>query len=192
MVKQFMVMDAWMREAEEASGLLEEVESKFKKKNPQELCRLRDTTRSKLLDLGTKLDRLECLLHNPPSRPFLTDEDLGWRWKMLSDIQLRTREVAIGFLVSASSSRPGELHSADSKETSQSTSIFNQDEMAASFSKDDPEMLKPLLSDNASQIHHKQDSFTATSWLWKTCWITCSILGATALLFTLFVVCAII
>ncbi|KAL3728133.1 hypothetical protein ACJRO7_032825 [Eucalyptus globulus] len=191
MVKQFMVMDAWMREAEEASELLEELESKVRNKNPQEMCRLSNATKSKLLELGTKLDRLESLLHNPPSKPVLTDEDLGWRWKMLLDIQLRTREVAVSLLMPASPSRPGDLHSADSKETSQSTSLYNQDEMAASFSKDDPEMLRPLLSDNASQIH-KQDSFTAKSWLWKACWIICSILGATALLLTLFVICAII
>ncbi|KAI6692574.1 hypothetical protein NL676_020284 [Syzygium grande] len=110
---------------------------------------------------------------------------------MLLNIQLRTREVAVSFLMSASPSRPGDLHSADSKETSQSTSLYNQDDMAASSSKDDPEMLEHLLSDNASQTH-KPDSITAKSWPWKTYWIICSILGATALLFTLFVVSAII
>ncbi|KAF8017982.1 hypothetical protein BT93_H3012 [Corymbia citriodora subsp. variegata] len=181
MVKQFMVMDAWMREAEEASGLLEELENKVKNQNPQELCRLSNTTKSKLLELGTKLDRLESLLHNPPSKPILTDEDLGWRWKMLLDIQLRTREVAVSLLMPASPNRPGDLYTADSKETIQSTSLYNQDEMAASFLKDDPEMLKHLL-----------DSYTGKSWLRKTCWIMCSILGAAALLFTLFVICAMV
>lgn len=70
MSRQSLVKDAWIREAEEASSLVEDLEAKTKNKHPDQLS-LREIARSKLLELGVKLDRLESLLHNPPSKPIL-------------------------------------------------------------------------------------------------------------------------
>ncbi|ONI04802.1 hypothetical protein PRUPE_6G340300 [Prunus persica] len=98
MSRQSLVKDAWIIEAEEASSLVEDLEAKTKNKYPGQLS-LREIARSKLLELGVKLDRLESLLHNPPSKPILTKEDVDFRWKMLSDIQLRTRTLALSFFV---------------------------------------------------------------------------------------------
>ncbi|KAK7832846.1 hypothetical protein CFP56_026176 [Quercus suber] len=84
---------------------------------------LRSTAKSKLLELGVKLDRLESLLHNPPSKPNLTDEELKFRWKMLSDIQLRTREVALSLYAFPSPNRSGGLPAADADAKENSTAI---------------------------------------------------------------------
>lgn len=67
---QSLVIDAWIREAEEASKLVEDLGTKYKNKSPEQ-WRLRDNGLSKLLGLGVKLDRLESLLRNPPSKPIL-------------------------------------------------------------------------------------------------------------------------
>ncbi|RVW13051.1 hypothetical protein CK203_101923 [Vitis vinifera] len=65
---QSLFIDAWIREAQEASRLVENLEIKIEN-NPQQA--LGDTARYNLFDLGIKLDRLESLLHNPPSEPIL-------------------------------------------------------------------------------------------------------------------------
>ncbi|XP_027352538.1 uncharacterized protein LOC113863234 isoform X1 [Abrus precatorius] len=85
-------MDAWLREAEEASQWVEDLESKAL--NSSVSVSIIHSARSKLLELGAKLDRLESLLRNPPPKPILTDEDLDFRWTLFSDIQLRTRTLA--------------------------------------------------------------------------------------------------
>ena len=66
-----LTMDAWMREAQEATELVEDVESRIKNRDLAGENRLRDFARSKLIEAGVKLDRLESLLHNPPSKPAL-------------------------------------------------------------------------------------------------------------------------
>ena len=66
-----LVMDAWIREAQEATKLVEDIESRIKNKDLAEENRLRDIAQSKLIEAGVKLDRLESLLHNPPSKPAL-------------------------------------------------------------------------------------------------------------------------
>ena len=66
-----LVMDAWIREAQEATKLVEDIESRIKNKDLAEENRLRDIAQSKLIEAGVKLDRLESLLHNPPSKPVL-------------------------------------------------------------------------------------------------------------------------
>ncbi|XP_010659917.1 uncharacterized protein LOC104881413 isoform X5 [Vitis vinifera] len=66
---QSLFINAWIREAQEASRLVENLEIKIEN-NPQQA--LGDTARSNLFDLGIKLDRLESLLHNPPSKPILS------------------------------------------------------------------------------------------------------------------------
>ncbi|CAL9003552.1 unnamed protein product [Prunus brigantina] len=164
MSRQSLVKDAWIREAEEASSLVEDLEAKTKNKHPDQLS-LREIARSKLLELGVKLDRLESLLHNPPSKPILTKEDVDFRWKMLSDIQRRTRTLALilmnlafAFLLMLRSERlPA------TKEDNKNANRCDQDEVKLSFSKDDQELLKPLLI-------KPSNSYTPMSLRWKTCW----------------------
>ncbi|XP_021817618.1 uncharacterized protein LOC110759789 [Prunus avium] len=173
MSRQSLVKDAWIREAEEASSLVEDLEAKTKNKYPDQLT-LREIARSKLLELGVKLDRLESLLHNPPSKPILTKEDVDFRWKMLSDIQLRTRTLALSFFVLGRSERLPE----DTKEHNKNANRCDQDEVKLSFSKDDQELLKPLLI-------KPSNSYTPMSLHWKTCRGISVVLGVTACLFIL-------
>ena len=70
MANHNLVIDAWIKEAEEALKLVEGLENTIKNRNPEHFS-LRSTANSKLLELGVKLDRLESLLHNPPSKPNL-------------------------------------------------------------------------------------------------------------------------
>lgn len=71
MVKRFPAMDAWMREAAEAARLIDDLEIRIKNRSPDLPHGLKDSAKPKLLELGVKLDRLESLLHNPPSKPIL-------------------------------------------------------------------------------------------------------------------------
>lgn len=79
MAKQYLVIDAWIREAQEAAKLVEEIDARVQNKNleksqEQQLLQQRlgdEIARSKLLEVGIKIDRLESLLHNPPSKPIL-------------------------------------------------------------------------------------------------------------------------
>lgn len=59
-----LAVDSWMREAQEALTALEDLETKIKNQSME-------IGRSKLVEVGVKLDRLEALLHNPPSKPIL-------------------------------------------------------------------------------------------------------------------------
>lgn len=63
-------MDAWLREAEEASQWLGDLETRLNYKNSFSV-NVVGSARSKLLELGVKLDRLESLLRNPPTKPIL-------------------------------------------------------------------------------------------------------------------------
>lgn len=71
-----LIIDAWMREAQEASHWLEDLESRIKHKGLVHSTSLH-SARSKLLELGVKLDRLESLLRNLPAKPiFLFSEQM--------------------------------------------------------------------------------------------------------------------
>ncbi|KAK9137332.1 hypothetical protein Sjap_007926 [Stephania japonica] len=59
------VADAWIREAEEASKLLQQMESNLDNHHNHE------TIQWKLFELGPKIGRLESLLRNPPTIPIL-------------------------------------------------------------------------------------------------------------------------
>ncbi|KAK9293340.1 hypothetical protein L1049_021332 [Liquidambar formosana] len=144
MFHQSLVKDAWIREAEEASTLMEDLESRVKNNNLEQHCP-RDSARSKLLELGVKLDRLEALLHNPPSKPILTDQDLEFRWKLLSDIQLRTRAVALNLYTLQCTNRPGSLPTEDTKEATRTANSNDQGHTKVTISKEDPELLTPLV-----------------------------------------------
>ncbi|CBI34201.3 unnamed protein product, partial [Vitis vinifera] len=139
---QSLFINAWIREAQEASRLVENLEIKIEN-NPQQA--LGDTARSNLFDLGIKLDRLESLLHNPPSKPILTDRDLDFRWKMLSNIQLRTRMVFQSLYALPSKERSGNLATGDAKETSATDIGYYQDHTKVTFSQEDLELLMPLI-----------------------------------------------
>ncbi|XP_057963495.1 uncharacterized protein LOC131154597 [Malania oleifera] len=195
MRKQFsLTVDAWIREAEEAGKLVEDLEARIKNNNPEE-ARLRDSARSKLSELAVKLDRLESLLHNPPSKPLLTDQDLDFRWKMLSDMQLRTKAVALSVFTFSSMSRPASFPTEDTKEKSKAVNSSNQDHLKTTSFKGDPELLEPLVLDNStqSQVQLKlSSSFMPKSCLLTTCWVILLTLGAAALLVLLVIVCAVI
>ncbi|XP_058002727.1 uncharacterized protein LOC131179884 isoform X3 [Hevea brasiliensis] len=105
MTEHSLAVDAWIREAQEVSRLMGNIESRIKNKGLAQEHRLKDNAQSKLLEVGVKLDRLESLLHNPPSKPILTKEDMKFRWEMLSDFRLRTRVLAISLYASPSSKR---------------------------------------------------------------------------------------
>uniref|UniRef100_A0A2K2ABX8 Uncharacterized protein n=1 Tax=Populus trichocarpa TaxID=3694 RepID=A0A2K2ABX8_POPTR len=68
----FLYMAAWMREAQEATKLVENIDSRIKNKDLAEEIMLRDIAQSKLREAGVKLDCLGSFLHNPPSKPNLT------------------------------------------------------------------------------------------------------------------------
>jgi len=67
----FLYMAAWMREAQEATKLVENIDSRIKNKDLAEEIMLRDIAQSKLREAGVKLDCLGSFLHNPPSKPNL-------------------------------------------------------------------------------------------------------------------------
>uniref|UniRef100_A0A7N2L6C5 Uncharacterized protein n=1 Tax=Quercus lobata TaxID=97700 RepID=A0A7N2L6C5_QUELO len=200
MANHNLVIDAWIKEAEEALKLVEGLENTIKNRNPEHFS-LRSTANSKLLELGVKLDRLESLLHNPPSKPnftesaaasnlflqciYRTDEELKFRWKMLSDIQLRTREVALSLYAFPSPNRSGGLPAADADAKENSTAIKSccQDQMKVSSSEEDSELLEPLVSDDATQSHSQFGSYRPMSLLWKACWTIMVFLLVAALLF---------
>ncbi|GLT67471.1 hypothetical protein SLA2020_397790 [Shorea laevis] len=200
MHKQSLMVDAWMREAQEALKLVEDVGTRVKNKNPhleqeeEENLRLTEIARSKLFEVGVKIDRLEALLHNPPSKPILTNEDLEYRWKMLSDIQLRTRVLALSLYAIPSPNRPGSLPTACTVENIRTVNRDEPDQMKASISEDDPEMLRPLISDSEKgQVRIKQYSTsTSMSLLQNAFWTVCVLLGSAILLFILILVCAVI
>lgn len=67
----FLYVAAWMREAQEATKLVENIDSRIKNKDLAEEIMLRDIAQSKLREAGVKLDCLGSFLHNPPSKPNL-------------------------------------------------------------------------------------------------------------------------
>lgn len=188
-----LVMDAWIREAQEATKLVEDIESRIKNKDLAEGNRLRDIAQSKLMEAGVKLDRLESLLHNPPSKPALTREDSEFRWKMLSDLQLRTRALALRLYTSTN--RAGGFLASTTTGTSRTTNSLDQDQKRKLLSKFDPELLTLLTSEDTTQdqVQFKDSgSFVSTSLIKKVCWTFCLILGAAALLFVLVIISIVI
>ncbi|KAF8401708.1 hypothetical protein HHK36_012654 [Tetracentron sinense] len=182
MINYALLGDAWIREAEEASRMIEDIETRIKDKNPEQ--RLRDSARWKLLELGPKLDRLESLLHNPPAKPILTDQDLDLRRNMLSEIQLRTRAMALSLYALQFTNSPGNLPTLDTKEAAK-TSCYDQEHIKVSLSKQDNELLTPLVSDDSIQSQLQSSFLVSKRWLLKACWVVFVILGAAALLFIL-------
>ncbi|WKA03121.1 hypothetical protein VitviT2T_021251 [Vitis vinifera] len=185
---QSLFINAWIREAQEASRLVENLEIKIEN-NPQQA--LGDTARSNLFDLGIKLDRLESLLHNPPSKPILTDRDLDFRWKMLSNIQLRTRMVFQSLYALPSKERSGNLATGDAKETSATDIGYYQDHTKVTFSQEDLELLMPLITDDATRSQLQitlSNSFASQNLHWRICRVILVILGGGAVFLLVLVI----
>ncbi|KAF3454347.1 hypothetical protein FNV43_RR04794 [Rhamnella rubrinervis] len=171
MSRHSLAIDAWIREAEEGSRLVEDLETKFKNNNSEQ-WKHRDSSSalSKLLEIGVKLDRLESLLRNPPSKPILTKEDVEFRWKILSDIRIRTRQLALSFSMLPSPGRKGSCPAADIKETKRDGNELEGVKFSSSI--EDIELLKPLISEDVAcgQVQNKGfDCCTSWSTLWKAC-----------------------
>ncbi|XP_061340479.1 uncharacterized protein LOC133286960 isoform X2 [Gastrolobium bilobum] len=179
-------MDAWLREAEEASQWVEDLESRINHTSLSVSVSVVNSARSKLLELGVKLDRLESLLRNPPTKPILTHEDLDFRWTMLSDIQLRTRTLARSLYALPCPNRPRNVSATGSKEYNVSPEFYDQDQLQTSYSQGQSELLKPLLQSddaNRSQVEVQPFSFMSRISLWKACFAIFMFVGLAALLF---------
>ncbi|KAK7284268.1 hypothetical protein RJT34_19012 [Clitoria ternatea] len=162
-------MDAWLREAEEASRWVEDLENRISHKNFN--FSVTNSARSKLLDLGVKLDRLESLLRNPPTKPILSNEDLDFRWKLFSDIQLRTRTLARSLYALPCPTRPRNVSDAGSIEYNVSNDYNDdQDLLKRMYSQGQSELAKqPLLSDDENRTQIQPYSFMSGISLWKAC-----------------------
>ncbi|KAK9137333.1 hypothetical protein Sjap_007927 [Stephania japonica] len=172
------VADAWIREAEEASKLLQQMESKLDNHHNHE------TIQWKLFELGPKIGRLESLLRNPPTIPILSDQDLEQRQKMLTEIQLQTRAVALRLLPSQVTKSPGDLPTPE-KGTTITVSSSDQDHLKATVCSEEEELSTPLVGMHSVGISIKK-------WIWKACLISFLALVAAALLVVLYIVCALI
>ncbi|KAG8487070.1 hypothetical protein CXB51_020750 [Gossypium anomalum] len=200
MYNQALMADAWIREAEEALKLVEDIENKVNNKNPSLQhhgnCVIDIAARSKLLDIGIKIDRLESLLRNPPSKPILTNEDIDYRWKMLSDMQLRTKALALRLYALPTSSRPGNSTHGNHNDMNKIITDNRQDRTKSFSSEEDQELFRPLIANDVSmtsQVQTKQGSTsTPLSFLQKICWFFGAILGLAALTFILVLICAVI
>ncbi|KAJ4831142.1 hypothetical protein Tsubulata_000678 [Turnera subulata] len=184
--QQSLTIDAWIREAKEAANMVEDVESRIRVKDPEQEHRLIDIAKSKLLEVGVKIDRLESLLRNPPSKPILTGGDLEFRWKMLSDLRLRTRALVFSLCTPSSSKREGDLPAANTRETEVTIGSKDQERPKALVPKDDADLEQPLINDRPSR------SFILMTLVRKICWTICLILGAAAIVVVLVILCAII
>ncbi|KAA3468643.1 syntaxin of plant 5 [Gossypium australe] len=220
MYNQALMADAWIREAEEALKLVEDIENRVDNKNPSLQhhgnCVIDIAARSKLLDVGIKIDRLESLLRNPPSKPILTNEDIDYRWTMLSDMQLRTKALALRLYALPTSSRPGNSTLGNHNDMNKIITDYIQDRTKSFSSEEDRELFRPLISlfpellysekalfvamfvqandvSMTSQVQTKQGSTsTPLSFLQKICWFFGAILGLAALTFILILICAVI
>ncbi|KAK8605197.1 hypothetical protein V6N13_082648 [Hibiscus sabdariffa] len=200
MYKQVLMADAWIREAEEALKLVEDIENRVNNKNTSlkhhENCVIDIAARSKLLESGIKVDRLESLLKNPPSKPILTDEDVDYRWKMLSDMRIRTKALALSLYALPTSSRPGSLTRGNDHETKKTISDCVQDRTKTFPSEEERDLFRPLIANDVSmpsQVQTKQCCTSASlSLLKKVFWIFGAILGLAALIFVLIVICVVI
>ncbi|KAI4301898.1 hypothetical protein L6164_035134 [Bauhinia variegata] len=189
-----LTVDAWIREAQEASQWVEDLEGRIKYTNLAQSS-IADSARSKLLEIGVKLDRLESLLRNPPAKPILTDEDLDYRWKMLSDIQLRTRALARSLYASPYINRLGNVPAKDTKECKINVDRYEQGVTKTSdtHDQDQSELLNPLVSNDSSRSQPQIQPFSSCMsmvTLWRACSTVFLFLGLAALLFIVVLLCS--
>ncbi|KAK4282875.1 hypothetical protein QN277_014200 [Acacia crassicarpa] len=185
-----LMIDAWIREAQEASLLLEDLESRIEHKRLIHSASVH-SARSKLLDLGAKLDRLESLLRNLPAKPILTDEDVEYRWKMLKDMQLRTKSLISSISAVPSPNWSKDVPGAESEECNVSPDCYDQDETKTSYPKDNTELLKALVPADAASRSEGQviSSSMPMSLTWKACSTILLFLALAALAFFLALLC---
>ncbi|MCO5589419.1 hypothetical protein L7F22_043386 [Adiantum nelumboides] len=99
--------DTWLKEYEEAIKLADDINGRLREReilvssggDPSNLI---TSTRRKITELGTCLDRLESLLQNPPEKPRLNQEELYRRQDMLLGIRFKTKQMASSFSTSPS------------------------------------------------------------------------------------------
>ncbi|XP_021891268.1 uncharacterized protein LOC110809687 [Carica papaya] len=113
---------------------------------------------------------------------------------MLSDIQLRTRAVALSLYALPSQNRPGGSAVPITKGTNINSNSHYEDQMKSLFSNDDPELLKPLVPDDptSSQGAKQCSNGICRSFLWRAGQAICIILGAVVVLVILVVLCSVI
>ncbi|CAN1285440.1 hypothetical protein LINPERPRIM_LOCUS18995 [Linum perenne] len=185
MEEHLLGVDPWMKEAQEASNIIEDLENKWRSSMDAA-----SADQSKLVEVGIKLDRLESLLHNPPSKPILREREFELRWKMLSDFRLRTRALADILYQSSSSKRPVE-ESVDASEFSRSIESHEQAHMKHSFFRhDQEEVLQHLVTDDASRYQAQENHSGTVSLVERACWTVFIIVGAALLLFVLIFICS--
>ncbi|RVW74004.1 hypothetical protein CK203_055848 [Vitis vinifera] len=147
---------------------------------------------------------------------YRTDRDLDFRWKMLSNIQLRTRVVFQSLYALPSKERYGYCHlifplrrqlshyrivytlkhdlcgsgnlaTGDAKETS-ATDI---DHTKVTFSQEDLELLMPLITDDATRSQLQitlSNSFASQNLHWRICRVILVILGGGAVFLLVLVI----
>ncbi|XP_028790281.1 uncharacterized protein LOC114746225 isoform X2 [Neltuma alba] len=119
-------------------------------------------------------------------RPNPSYEDVEYRWKMLKDIQLRTKSLVSSISAVPSQDWPRDVPAADSEECNVSPDSYDQDQTKTSYPRDSAELLKPLVSDAASRSEgHAMPMF----WVWKACSTIFLFLALAALLFLIALLC---
>ncbi|RVW13045.1 hypothetical protein CK203_101922 [Vitis vinifera] len=122
---------------------------------------------------------------------YRTDRDLDFRWKMLSNIQLRTRVVFQSLYALPSKERSGNLATGDAKETSASDIGYYQDHTKVTFSQEDLELLMPLITDDATRSQLQitlSNSFASQNLHWRICRVILVILGGGAVFLLVLVI----
>ncbi|KAG6558257.1 hypothetical protein Mapa_000007 [Marchantia paleacea] len=125
--------DSWLKEFEEAMRLADDILARINERNMMlasgnDPTRLVSATRRKITMLGTKLDRLESLLQNPPIKPSI-EKEMYRRQDMLLGIRFRTKQMAAALSTSQPSNRAtlmgNDSRSAPPEETSRTTGLDN-------------------------------------------------------------------
>ncbi|XP_065851982.1 uncharacterized protein [Euphorbia lathyris] len=172
------IEDAWMNEAQEMSNMVEDIESKIKNEDLENQKRLTDNSKSKLFQVGIKLDRLDSLLHNPHSKPIFGFAEQRKIWNSGGTCFQNSGEEQDHWL-SLSIHHP-----------------LQRDHMKSFFYLDDLDMHKPLIvSDEATQSRdqmRQSGCYTIITVLRILGWIICLVLGGAALLFLLIIICSLL
>ncbi|KAH9327038.1 hypothetical protein KI387_007216 [Taxus chinensis] len=109
--QRILIFDAWMQEAVEAKQLADEIESRIRDRDSALAAgtdrsqHVVTAARRKLLLLGTKLDRLESLIDNPPTKPILSERDLHSRKDMILDMRQQLKQLALSLRTLQSSKK---------------------------------------------------------------------------------------
>ncbi|XP_054798611.1 uncharacterized protein LOC129303350 isoform X2 [Prosopis cineraria] len=117
-------------------------------------------------------------------------EDVEYRWKMLKDIQLRTKSLVSSVSAVPSPDWPRDvLATADTEECNVGPDYCDQDQTKTSY-QDNIELLKPLLQDAGSRSEGQVSSSSMSMyWVWKACSAILLFLALAALIFFLALLC---